>query len=109
MIRIQIISQPIQDHSCKYSKTCVKRPLSNDKKLVSKTNYCLMQVKRIAECSLFNAGQTYCRMLHREHSAIRLTCIKLPFVIKIVVLSIFEWPLKTGSTVTGKLVYHKPV
>ena len=24
---------------------------------------------------------------------------KLPFVIKIFVLSIFEWPLKTGSTV----------
>ena len=34
-----------------------------------------------------------------EHSAILLTCIKLPFVIKIFVLSIFEWPLKTGFTV----------
>ena len=28
-----------------------------------------------------------------------LTCIKPPFVIKIFVLSIFEWPLKTGFTV----------
>ena len=28
-----------------------------------------------------------------------LTFIKLPFVIKIFVLSIFEWPLKTGFTV----------
>ena len=37
---------------------------------------------------LLNAGQKYCRML-----------IKLPFVIKIFVLSIFEWPLKTGFTV----------
>ena len=33
------------------------------------------------------------------HSAILLTCIKLPFVNKICVLSIFEWPLKTGVTV----------
>ena len=30
-----------------------------------------------------------------EHSAILSTFIKLPFVIKIVVKSIFEWPLKT--------------
>ena len=45
-----------------------------------------MQVKSIAECS-------------REHSAILLTFIKLPFVFMIFVLSFFEWPLKTGSTV----------
>ena len=41
----------------------------------------------------------YCRMLQGEHSTILLTFIKLPFVIKILVLSIFEWPLKTGFTV----------
>ena len=35
-----------------------------------------------------------------EHSAILLTFIKLPFVIKIFVLSIFERPLKTGITVS---------
>ena len=45
-----------------------------------------------------NAGLKYCRMLQGEHSAILLTFIKLPFVIKIFVLSIFEWPLKTGYT-----------
>ena len=38
-------------------------------------------------------------MLQGEHSAILLTFIKLPFVIQIFVLSIFEWPLKTGFTV----------
>ena len=38
-------------------------------------------------------------MLHGEHSAILSTCIKLPFVINIFVLSIFDWPLKTGFTV----------
>ena len=45
-----------------------------------------------------NEDQKYCRMLQREHSAIILTFIKLPFVIKIFVLSNFEWPLKTGFT-----------
>ena len=38
-------------------------------------------------------------MLQVEHSAILLTFIKLPFVIKIFVLSIFGWPLKTCFTV----------
>ena len=35
----------------------------------------------------------------REHSAILWTFIKLPFVIKIFVLSIFEWQFYTGFTV----------
>ena len=55
---------------------------------------------------LLNAGQKYCRMLPLEHSAILSTFIKLPFVFKTSVLSIFEWPLKTGFTVysfTGKM------
>ena len=45
-----------------------------------------MQVKSIAECSPL------------KHSAILLTSIKLSFVIKIFVLSIFEWPFYTGFT-----------
>ena len=44
------------------------------------------------------AGQKYCRML--EHSAILSTFIKLPIVIKIFVLSIFEWPFNTCFTVS---------
>ena len=36
-----------------------------------------------------NAGQKYCRMLQREHSAILSTFIKLPIVLMIFVLSIF--------------------
>ena len=35
-------------------------------------------------------------MLQWEHSAILLTFIKLPSVIKIFVLSNFEWPFYTG-------------
>ena len=39
-------------------------------------------------------------MLQGEHSAILSTFIKLPFIIKILILlSFFEWPLKTGFTV----------
>ena len=42
-------------------------------------------------------------MLHREHSAILSTFIKLPFVIKIFVLPIFEWPLKTYFTLKAAI------
>ena len=41
-------------------------------------------------------------MLLREHSAKLSTFIDLPFAIKTFVLSIFEWPLKTGFTVSIK-------
>ena len=69
-----------------YSKPCVKRPLSKRTKIGFQEQLSL------------NAGQTYRRMLSGEHSAILSTFIKLSFVIKIFVLSIFEWPLKTGFT-----------
>ena len=44
-------------------------------------------------------------MLQGEHSAILSTFIKQPFVIKIFVLSFFEWPLKTGFTVVGFVTF----
>ena len=70
-----------------YGKTCVKWPFSKIAKigfqdLLSRT-----------------AGQKYCRMLQGEHSAVLSTFIKLPFVVKIFVLSIFEWPFYTGFTI----------
>ena len=52
-----------------------------------------MQVVSIAKCSKGS--------ILLEHSAIFLTFIKLPFAIKIFVLSIFEWPFYTGFTVAG--------
>ena len=51
----------------------IRRP-----KMVFKTDYRLLQVKSIAKCNTF---------------------INLPFVIKIFVLSIVEWPFKTGFIV----------
>ena len=43
-------------------------------------------------------------MLQGEHSAIHLTFIKLPFVIKVFVLFIFRLPLKTGFSVIVNFV-----
>ena len=63
--------------SCSYRKTCVKRPLSKRQK------------NGFQDWLLLNAGQKYCRMLQREHSAILLTFIRLPIVIKTSILSIF--------------------
>ena len=57
--------------------------LKRTPKMIFKTDYRLKYVKSIAE---------------GEHSAILSTFIKLPYVTKICVLSIFEWPLKTGFT-----------
>ena len=70
-----------------YSKTCVKRPLSTRPGIDFQDQLSL------------NAGQKYCRMLQWEHSAILTTFIKLPFAIKVFVLSIFEWPFYTDFTV----------
>ena len=61
----------------KYSKTCEKQPLSKRLKNGFQDQLSL------------NAGQKYCRKLQEELSAILLTFIKLPIVIKIFVLSFF--------------------
>ena len=76
------------------SKTCVKRPLSKRLKIGFQDQLSL------------NAGQKYCRILPLEHSAILLTFIKLPFVIKIFVLSIFEWLFYTGFTIMQSLMIN---
>ena len=69
-----------------YSKSCLKRSLKKKAEI------------GFQDRLLLNAGQKYWRML-QEHSAILLTFIKLPFAINIFVLSILEWPPKTGFTV----------
>ena len=71
-----------------------------------------MKVKSIAECSPWSILQYFWPALSDNwswkpifglfesgHFAILSTFIKLPFVIKIFVLSISEWPLYTGFTV----------
>ena len=52
-----------------------------------------MQVKSFAECS--------------KDSAILSNFIKLPIVIKIFVLSIFEWPFYTGFIVEANIMQEQ--
>ena len=76
-------------------KTCVKWPLTKRPKFGFEDQLSL------------NAGQKYCRMLQGEHSAILSTFIKLPFVIKIFVSSIFKWLFYIGLTVCLAIVCSK--
>ena len=76
-------------HICKLTADYTAKSILSGH-LKKKTNYRLMQVKSIA-----------------EHSAILLTLIKLPFVIKIFVLSFFEWLLKTCFTVLTTVLWSK--
>ena len=62
-----------------YSKNCLKQSLSKRPKI------------SFQDQLMLNGGQKYYRMLPGEHSSILYTFIKLPFVIKIFVLSFFEW------------------
>ena len=70
----------------KYSKSCLKQPLSKRPKIGFQDQLSL------------NAGQKYCRMLPLDHSSVPLTTMKIQFVIQIV-LSIFQWPLYIGLTI----------
>ena len=74
----------LQSEKYMYSETCVKRPLSKRPKIGFQDQLSL------------NAGQKYCRMLQEEHSAILSTFVKLQIIIKIFVLTIFEWTFFTG-------------
>ena len=71
----------------RYSKTCLKRPL----KKKTKNGFSRPMIAYCRSKVLQNA--------QRENSAILSTFIKLSFVFKTFVLSIFECPLKTGFTV----------
>ena len=86
-VQVIVLAVHINVSRLRSSKTCLKRPLSKRVKIDFQDEL------------LLNSGQKYCRMLQGEHSAILSTLIKLSFVIKIFILSIFEWPLKTGFTV----------
>ena len=64
-------------------------------KLVYKTNYLLMQVKSIAECSKGSILQYFWPSLSYHLS------------FKIFILSIFEWLFYTGFTVDKNSYFHK--
>ena len=60
-----------------YSKTCLVRPLSKRPKFVFKTNYRLMQVKSIAECSKRSILQYFWPSLSYHLSLRSLFCLFL--------------------------------
>ena len=76
-----------------YSKPCLKRSLKKKTKIDFQGRLSL------------KAGQKCSRLLQGEQSAILSTFIKLPFVINIFVLSIFQWPFKTGFTVLSNRLF----
>ena len=67
-----------------YAYTCIVKPILSSHSKRRQNNYFQDRLS-------LNAGQT--------HSAILSTFIRLPLVFKTFVLSIVEWPLKTGFTV----------
>ena len=89
-------TKKVSEYDQENSKTCVKRPLSKWPKI------------GFQDQLSFNAGHMYCRMLLVEHSAILSTFVKLPIVIKIFALSIFEWPFYTGFTVPQSYTADQP-
>ena len=68
--------QPVADLDL-FNKSCGIRPLTTRPKIGFQDHLSL------------NAGQKYCKMLQGEHSAIHSAFIKLPFVIKVFVMSFF--------------------
>ena len=70
-----------------YRKTCVKVPLSKRPQIGFQDQVSFNAGRSIAECS--------------EGSILQIlsTFLMLPFVIKIFILSIFEWPFYKGFTV----------
>ena len=60
-----------------YSKTCIKRPLKKKNKIVFKTDYRLMQVKSIAECSKGSILQYFRPSLSYHLSVRSLFCLFL--------------------------------
>ena len=69
--------QPVADLDL-FNKSCGIRSLTTRPKIGFQDHLSL------------NAGQKYCKMLQGEHSAIRSAFIKLPFVIKVFLLSFFS-------------------
>ena len=66
-----LTKQEERSHQTRYSKTCVKRPLSKIPKIVFETNNRLMDVKSIAECSKGSILQ-YFRPPLSYHLSLRL-------------------------------------
>ena len=105
--RVPISCIFLSKNRIKYSKTCLKRPLQKKTKLGFHDLSSLNAGQKYFSCYhdrlSLNAGQKYCRMLQWENSAIISTFIMLYLSLRSF-LFIFEWPLKTGFTVTKTIL-----
>ena len=96
----QTADKPIRQFYC---NSVLSSQSKEDQNLVFKTEYRLMQVQSIAECSKGEHSAMLLTYIKQGgHSAIVSTYIKLLFVFKTSVWSIFEWPHNTGFTVFRK-------
>ena len=101
-----------------YSTTCLKRPFSKRPKVIvywffvtfprgilGQIWYLIVSFPDLCILSYFSRPRiALCRSkVLQNASAILSTFIKLTFIFKIFVLSIFEWPIKTGFTVLKHL------
>ena len=77
-LQAKVCAQIQQAPDLNYSKTCLKWPVKKeDQKLVFKTNYRLMQVKSIAECSRGSILQYFQPSLSYHSSSRPLFCLFL--------------------------------
>ena len=91
-----------------YSKTCLKRPLSKDQKLVFKTNYRLMQDKSIAVWSKGSILQYFWPSLGYRLSLRSLFCLFLSGRLRQVLLySIWDRWVGVGTVMWPWSLYPK--
>ena len=82
-----------------YSKTCVKQPLLKRPKKVFKTNYRLMQVKSIEECSKGSILQYFRRSLGYHLSSRSLFCLFLVAILhRFTILKVCSTARNTSSS-----------
>ena len=72
-----------------------------DRKRVKETWLILCQKASSLQCTVKPIISRHSKRRPKIGFQIPRTCFKPPFVIKLFVLSIFEWPLKTGLTVNA--------
>ena len=94
-----------------YSKTCLKGHSQRRPKLVFKTDYCLMQVKSIAECSKRSILQYFGPSLSYYLSLRSLFCLFLRGRLRLVLLYLkFDFPISHQnhmSHLDGTVQYGK--
>ena len=81
-----------------YSKTCLKRPLKKKTKLVFKTDYRLIWVGSIAECSKGSILQYFRPSLSYHLSFMSLLCLLLSSRLRQVLL--YKWFLTLKAPIT---------